>query len=497
MTYLTRTLTSILLTSACILACSSTPNNFFVPPPELDASTSPDANLNDASVPPPPSDASPPDASPPPCLPITCQQSNTQCGRMGDGCGNTLDCGSCTTGNSCTDGICGPTPCVPKTTCDTNQCGVVSDGCSGVLDCAACPNDGVCVANACCTPETDAVFCSLENKACGPVNGTDNCGTPRTVQNCGTCPNGGVCVSNSCCAPETDATFCALAGKVCGSFTGPDNCGTTRTVASCGTCSGTETCSPSGSICDHFVTDHGGPVMTTVHLYVLFWGSGFESTTQSLYQSFLTGFGSSPYAATNAQYLRGAADSITYKSSFVDTTNAIAANIMDSDLQGEITRVIIAGHLPYDVNGLYFVITPKTTTLCAGTECSCSFFCGYHSAYSDPSNRTVIYAALPSLAACPNGCGEFTTDASSPNKNLEADDGVNVMAHELMEAQSDPLGNAWYDTNGSGEVGDKCNFQYGATTPAADGAPVNQSWSGHYWLIQENWSNAADACVQQ
>jgi hypothetical protein len=89
----------------------------------------------------------------------------------------------------------------------------------------------------------------------------------------------------------------------------------------------------------------------------------------------------------------------------------------------------------------------------------------------------------------------FTTDASSPNGNVEADEGVSILAHEAEEAQSDALGNAWFDRQGY-EVADKCAYKYGPTTSAANGAAVNQSWGGTSWLVQMNWSNAIGGCAQ-
>jgi hypothetical protein len=38
---------------------------------------------------------------------------------------------------------------------------------------------------------------------------------------------------------------------------------------------------------------------------------------------------------------------------------------------------------------------------------------------------------------------------------------VNIIAHELSEAVTDPNGTAWYDSNNPPEeVGDKCNFMF-------------------------------------
>lgn len=242
------------------------------------------------------------------------------------------------------------------------------------------------------------------------------------------------------------------------------------------------------------LSDHRGRIVPTMHFYVLYWGAGFEATTPALYETFLRGLGSSSYWAVDTQYLRGATNSASYMRSYTDTSSVPPTVTTDSDLRSELARALATGKLPYDANGLYFVVTPPRVRVCLGTMCSCTDFCGYHSAYSDPRG-VVLYSSIPSAAACPRSCGVFSSDATSPNGNVEADEGVSVMAHEAEETQSDAYGNAWFDASGS-ENADKCAYQYGTTTVAPNGARVNQSWAGKSWLVQMNWSNAAGGCVR-
>ena len=66
------------------------------------------------------------------------------------------------------------------------------------------------------------------------------------------------------------------------------------------------------------------------------------------------------------------------------------------------------------------------------------------------------------------------------------------MAHETIEASTNPFGNAWMDPNGF-EVADKCEQGPEQGTPlgyAADGSPYNQVIDGHEYLVQDIWSNA-------
>jgi hypothetical protein len=76
----------------------------------------------------------------------------TYCGKVGDGCGGTLDCGECSPPFNCgirgipgvcgaRDDACSPLTCARAT---VRYCGVIGDGCGGKLDCGECPDGGVC-----------------------------------------------------------------------------------------------------------------------------------------------------------------------------------------------------------------------------------------------------------------------------------------------------------------------------------------------------------------
>jgi len=83
-----------------------------------------------------------------------------------------------------------------------------------------------------------------------------------------------------------------------------------------------------------------------------------------------------------------------------------------------------------------------------------------------------------------------------PNGDVARDSATNVTSHENIEAITDPLGNAWYDASGN-EIGDKCNFNFGAPLGGSPGAQCNeQIVSGRYHLQQE-WSNAVSRCAQR
>jgi MYXO-CTERM domain-containing protein len=109
-----------------------------------------------------------------PCAPLTCGTGS--CGSFADGCGGTLNCGTCTAPQTCgaggTPNKCG---CV-TTTCGAAgaECGAVSDGCGGQLTCGSCVS-GDCVANKCVASTLDSGTSTSSSGSSGTPNkpGTD------------------------------------------------------------------------------------------------------------------------------------------------------------------------------------------------------------------------------------------------------------------------------------------------------------------------------------
>lgn len=127
---------------------------------------------------------------PPECMPTDCATRGDNCGTIPDGCGGTLNCGSCSGYQTCGGGgaanVCGCTP----TTCTAQgkNCGSIANGCGGTLSCGSCSGYQTCggggTANVCgCTPTNHC------GGACG-VYASDGCG--GSVY-CGACA----------CAPKT------------------------------------------------------------------------------------------------------------------------------------------------------------------------------------------------------------------------------------------------------------------------------------------------------
>ena len=194
------------------------------------------------------------------CTPLVCSNPGGQyCGTIGDTCGKTIDCGACPAGKTCggagVPGVCGvPAGSCTALTCTPaggNYCGKIGDTCGKTIDCGACPagkecgtgaSAGVCVAAAGCAPIT----CTTGGgRYCGMIG--DNCGKPL---DCGACPAGQTCggagTPNVCGANPGTCTplLCAPAGggKYCGVI--GDNCGK---ALDCGTCPAGQSCGGGGT----------------------------------------------------------------------------------------------------------------------------------------------------------------------------------------------------------------------------------------------------------
>ena len=167
------------------------------------------------------------------CAATTCEAAGADCGTIPDGCGGTLECGSCmppaTCGGGGTPNVCGGA-CQP-TTCATEgkNCGSIPDGCGGMLTCGSCEEPESCGGGG--TPNVCGGGCSLttcaeQGKDCGTIS--DGCEGPLE---CGSCTEPATCggsgIPNVCgtCAPTTCQT-----GQ-CGRL--QDGCGGT---IECGTC---------------------------------------------------------------------------------------------------------------------------------------------------------------------------------------------------------------------------------------------------------------------
>jgi hypothetical protein len=223
---------------------------------------------------------------------------------------------------------------------------------------------------------------------------------------------------------------------------------------------------------------HQGPVLPHASIYSIFWGSEWSNATFagdkiSGMNRFFNGFSGSQYAHTTNEYYdsTGSITALsTYQGSSVDLTVAPARAPKVSALVAEVCK--LTNNSP-DSNGVYFVYT--------STKAGNVNYCAWHSWGNCPNGAKVQVAYMPNLDGVA-GC-DTQDNASGNSQGLAAI--ANVTAHELVEAITDPRGNAWFDNSGQ-ENADKCAWSF----PSANNGLSTFS-DGSRWKIQMTWSNSA------
>ncbi|HZU40171.1 MAG TPA: PKD domain-containing protein [Solirubrobacteraceae bacterium] len=289
----------------------------------------------------------------------------------------------------------------------------------------------------------------------------------------------------------------------------------------------------------------GGPVMPANTNYTIVWQpsnyagtafqSGYAAGVNQFFGDLAAASGRADVSdAVSTQYndVNGntAAFASRYGGTFTDT-DPLPANgcpvagsghicISDAQIQSELDTFLSAHGLPHDLTHEYFLLTPPGVASCfdsGGSECSINAdqnqaYCAYHSATADG----FIYANIPDFAG-DVGCDPFVTqcpDTSCAYPNGTASDAViSAISHEHNESTTDPYPNsAWTDLQPGcgasspmtcgGEIGDKCNsdaFGDPAIQLQDDGAghdtPYNETINGRHYLLQREWSNQANQCL--
>jgi hypothetical protein len=275
------------------------------------------------------------------------------------------------------------------------------------------------------------------------------------------------------------------------------------------------------------VAYHGGSVMRDVTVHTVFWappGYEFDGSPsagvpgyEALIQQFFADVGHDSGTTTNVFSLLDqygdhsgvgsydihydpAADSVAdgdaypLRSRQCPSPSGVATCVTDLQLQQEVDKLIGSGHpAERGLSNIWFVFLPPDVDECSGPGvCATTEFAGYHSEF-DLGHGVTIYAAIPDPLI------ELTPPpGSDPEGNPEAESTIDTVAHETIEASTNPLGNAWMDPNGF-EVADKCEDGPQQGTPlgyAADGSPYDQVIDGHEYLVQDIWSNTIGGCVQ-
>jgi hypothetical protein len=219
------------------------------------------------------------------------------------------------------------------------------------------------------------------------------------------------------------------------------------------------------------LTYRGGPLLTSVQVFNLFWGTAWQGVQAPLVQEINQFFDfvlTSPLMDQLAEYsVPGSAIAHGSRTGAVILSTDPPSTIADADVQQLIQQELSSdAAVPQpSANTLYFVFLPPGVTVTLDGSASCSNFCGYH---SDIKGGT-FYAVMP------------YPDCSGCTGTLAVLDALtSTSSHELCEAITDPVpGQGWYDDQ-NGEIGDICAWK--------------TKTLGSY-TVQLEWSNSAGQCL--
>lgn len=222
--------------------------------------------------------------------------------------------------------------------------------------------------------------------------------------------------------------------------------------------------------------DHGGPVLPASNTYAIWWGNqaAFPADAQSGIDTLFEGLNGSSLLNVTSQYMRGGVPSTSFHTNWVDSSTPPNHAPSTSTITNEVCKVIGQNGSSPDSSGIYFVYTSNFPH---------ANYCAWHS-YGKCNGVTIQVAYMPNttgIAGCDPGdlygCNTF----SQGTRSL-----ANVTSHEFMEAITDPIISAWYDSSGA-ENGDKCAWKFSGCVTLSNSS----------WQLQQEWSNAVSGCVQQ
>ncbi|HKC64299.1 MAG TPA: hypothetical protein VKB86_11710 [Pyrinomonadaceae bacterium] len=245
------------------------------------------------------------------------------------------------------------------------------------------------------------------------------------------------------------------------------------------------------------ISYHGGPLIQTPTVYMIWYGNWNQSNGsdtpagQQIVRDFASNIGGSPYFLINTSYSTGPytiTGSVLFRAGDFQTTGGNEATdsysqgtrLRDASILTIVNNAINSGHLPYDANGVYFVLTSSDVNESSGF---CSKYCGWHTAGTATTGH-VRYAFVGNANRCLNACAAQTI---SPNSNAGVDGMISVIAHELEEATTDPdPRSGWADSVGN-ENADKCAWTFGHfQQQLPSGAWYNITLGSRNFLIQRN-----------
>jgi hypothetical protein len=290
---------------------------------------------------------------------------------------------------------------------------------------------------------------------------------------------------------------------------------------------------------------NGGPIAPTMNIYVSFWHPGThyepapnntttgDGTYEGLITRFLSDLSGSPYMDIMNQYtdMVGSGHHVLGTLGFANNSTHVWDDTADAfPHTGTPTNPLLPGDIDAEISNMeghfgvsatpsnqFLIFLPKDIWECAGScggtpvcetsgtptgTCIYNPFCAYHAWYSPGTPGVETVWAVFGDGWTTNGCNW----GMGPNNDIGADGTLSDVAHEIAETLTNgvsfttgPYPTAWYETNNSGEIGDKCNWLNGPLGSNNADVTIN----GHPYLIQEEWSNkdftfaAYSGCVME
>lgn len=242
---------------------------------------------------------------------------------------------------------------------------------------------------------------------------------------------------------------------------------------------------------------HGGPVIATPTIYLIWYGNWNQANGsdnpggQQIVRDWAHSIGGSAHFQLNSTYSISGT-TITGNVAFGSEANdsgSQGTNLSDAKVKTIVTTAISSGALPYNANGIYFVLSSSNVKETSGF---CTQYCGWHTTGLATAGK-IRYSFVGNANRCLTSCAAQST---SPNSNPGVDGMISVITHELEEATSDPDLNAWYDASGA-ENADKCAWTFGHSQyQVGNGSWANMHLGTRDYLIQRNLQHntSGDLC---
>jgi len=220
------------------------------------------------------------------------------------------------------------------------------------------------------------------------------------------------------------------------------------------------------------VTTLGGAVLAAPRIVPIFYsGDPMIEPIDAFAQRFAT----SAFWGFASEYGVGPATKLPRTVVSLPPPARLTSGQVSAFVQIELRRGVFPAYDPNNIYVIYFA--PETTITIPGFGDSCKEFGAYHAATQDSAGRLVPYAVIP---RCNGYLNHFGIDAVT-----------SATSHEVLEAATDPFGDAFVDANwqatgmafafeggAGGELSDFCEFMPGVDVVDPEvGNLVERFWS--------------------